>query len=295
MDKPLAAIWCLVYNHEPFLKQCLDGFVMQQTNFRFVAIVHDDCSKDGSASIIREYATQYPDIIRPIYETENQYSKPDGRLNRIMQKALMESGAKYVALCEGDDYWTDPNKLQREVEFLEENPDYTAVAENGLVRYEDTKAEHPFNTDATHDLSMEEVISSRCFPTAGVVYRRETMDGLYDITNLLLDTVMWCWLITKGRFRYNQTISSVYRKNSQGMTVYTEPYAFAQTIERWNEDILRIFAVKKSFMYFHLAKIYKSFILPAFRQGHYRSGWKCLLRGGLFTTRGIVCSLFRIK
>jgi glycosyltransferase involved in cell wall biosynthesis len=65
----------LVYNHEPFLRQCLDGFVMQKTNFKFEAIVHDDCSTDGSADIIREYADKYPDIIKPIYEKENQYSK----------------------------------------------------------------------------------------------------------------------------------------------------------------------------------------------------------------------------
>ena len=73
----MVSIRCLVYNHEPYLRQCLDGFVMQQTNFRFEAIVHDDASTDGSAAIIREYAAKYPDIIKPIYETENQYSKRD--------------------------------------------------------------------------------------------------------------------------------------------------------------------------------------------------------------------------
>ena len=117
-DKPLVAIHCLVYNHEPYLRDCLEGFVMQQTNFPFVAIVHDDASTDSSAAIIREYEEKYPDIIKPIYETENQYSKRNGSLGRIMNAAIDATGAKYVAMCEGDDYWTDPLKLQKQLQPL---------------------------------------------------------------------------------------------------------------------------------------------------------------------------------
>ena len=124
MSKPLVVIKCLVYNHEPYLRDCLEGFVMQQTNFPFVAIVHDDASTDGSAAIIREYEEKYPNIIKPIYETENQYSKRDGSLTRIMNAAIDATGAKYIAMCEGDDYWTDPLKLQKQVDFMEENPIY---------------------------------------------------------------------------------------------------------------------------------------------------------------------------
>lgn len=118
---PLVSICCLVYNHEPFLRQCLDGFVMQQTTFPFEAIVHDDASTDGSAAIIREYAEKYPDIIKPIYETENQYSKHNGTdsIFRLMVDAAMSPNSKYIALCEGDDYWTDPNKLQMQVDVME--------------------------------------------------------------------------------------------------------------------------------------------------------------------------------
>ncbi len=123
---PLVSIRCLVYNHEPYLRQCLDGFVMQKTDFPFEAIVHDDASTDGSAAIIREYAEKYPDIIKPIYETENQYSKHDGSLVRIMNVA-MHPDSKYVALCEGDDYWTDPNKLQMQVDVMESDQEVGLV------------------------------------------------------------------------------------------------------------------------------------------------------------------------
>lgn len=112
----MVSIKCLVYNHEKFIRETLEGFIMQKTNFRFEAIVHDDASTDNTANIIREYAEKYPGIIKPIYEIENQYSKKDSSLSRIINEACT---GKYIAMCEGDDYWTDPYKLQKQVDFLE--------------------------------------------------------------------------------------------------------------------------------------------------------------------------------
>lgn len=121
---PLVSIRCLTYNHEKYIRDALEGFVMQKTNFRFEVIVHDDASTDNTAAIIREYAEKYPDIIKPIFETENQYSKHDGSLSRIVNAACK---GKYIALCEGDDYWTDPYKLQKQVNILEKHDDVTMV------------------------------------------------------------------------------------------------------------------------------------------------------------------------
>lgn len=130
----MVTIRCLAYNHEAYIRQCLDGFVMQRTSFRFEAIVHDDASTDGTAGIIREYAERYPDIIKPIFETENQYSKHDGSIRRIMNQ---HTRGKYVAMCEGDDYWIDPLKLQKQVDFLEEHEDYGLIYTNYKVLYQD--------------------------------------------------------------------------------------------------------------------------------------------------------------
>lgn len=121
---PLVAIRCIAYNQEKYIRKALDGFIMQKTNFPFVAIVHDDASTDNTASIIREYAKKYPNIVIPIFETENQYSKPGNPLRKIMRNAIDATGAKYIAICEGDDYWTDSLKLQKQVDFLENHPDY---------------------------------------------------------------------------------------------------------------------------------------------------------------------------
>ena len=113
------SIVCNAYNHERYIRSALDGFVMQKTTFPFEVLVHDDASMDGTAGIIREFEMKYPEIIKPIYETENQYSKCDGSLARIQYGRVK---GKYIALCEGDDYWTDPLKLQKQFDALEANP-----------------------------------------------------------------------------------------------------------------------------------------------------------------------------
>lgn len=129
----MVTIQCITYNHEPYIRQCLDGFLMQKTNFCFEAIVHDDASTDSTAKIIQEYADKYPDIIKPIFETENQYSKFDGSLLRIMNE---HTHGKYVAFCEGDDYWIDPLKLQKQVDYLEKHLDVSLVFSNRVIENE---------------------------------------------------------------------------------------------------------------------------------------------------------------
>ena len=136
-DLPLVTIKCLVYNHEPYLRQCLDGFVMQKTNFRFEAWIHDDASTDRSAEIIREYAKKYPEIIKPYYEKENLYSKHDQSFREVTMNPKYLRG-KYIAFCEGDDYWRDEYKLQKQVDFLEAHEDYVVCCHDYLVLNQST-------------------------------------------------------------------------------------------------------------------------------------------------------------
>ena len=123
MNKLLVSISCLTYNHAPYIKQTIDGFLMQKTNFDFEILIHDDASNDGTAKIIQEYESKYPNLIKPIYQKENQWSK--GRKGSAVFNFPRAKG-KYIAMCEGDDYWTDPLKLQKQVDFLEENEDIIA-------------------------------------------------------------------------------------------------------------------------------------------------------------------------
>ncbi|SHE77585.1 Glycosyltransferase involved in cell wall bisynthesis [Bacteroides luti] len=121
---PKVSVICLAYNHESFIRKCMDGFVMQQANFSFEVLVHDDASTDNTASIIREYEVKYPDLIKPIYQTENKYSQ---KIDIPRTYQYPRAKGEYIAICEGDDYWIDPLKLQKQVDFLDENPDYGLV------------------------------------------------------------------------------------------------------------------------------------------------------------------------
>ncbi len=286
MNEMMVSVCLLSYNHEKYIKQCLDSIVNQDVSFAYEIIVHDDASTDSSQQIIKDYAQKYPKIIKPILQTENQYSKGKGILAPYL---FPQCKGKYVAFCECDDYWNSAEKLQRQVDFMEANPSYSAIADNGLILNEITGSSYPFNNeDDDHDVTMEEVIISRRFPTAGVLCRRAALDGYNETCHVQVDTILWCWLLSKGKMRFVRNISSVYRKGEQGMTVYTEPYVFAGKIERWNNEILRVFDVKRSFMYLHIAKIYKSFIQPSLKQRHPLSALKCIVRGGLFTLKGLL-------
>ena len=121
---PLVSICCLTYNHAPYIRDCLEGILAQQTNFPIEVLIHDDASTDGTDAIIRQYEQRYPNVIFPIYETENQFNRGYAYKMDIEFNYTRARG-KYIAYCEGDDYWTEPQKLQRQVDFMEAHPDYS--------------------------------------------------------------------------------------------------------------------------------------------------------------------------
>lgn len=128
MTSPIISICCVTYNHAPFIHKALDGFLMQEPPTGvskdepwYEILIHDDCSTDGTTEIIKEYAAKYPDKIFPLYEEENQYSKGADMDFFNYNRAR----GKYIAYCEGDDYWTDPRKLQKQVDFMDAHPEYS--------------------------------------------------------------------------------------------------------------------------------------------------------------------------
>lgn len=226
----LVAIRCLVYNHEPYLRQCLDGFVMQKTNFRFVAIVHDDVSTDGSAAIIREYAEKYPDIIRPIFETENQWSKHDGSIDTVMEKAVDATGAKYAAMCEGDDYWTDPYKLQKQVDILDADETLMMCCTNCSIVDNQNQTLAPMRPEPVVKDNKEGRYTLRDFfndnhqyPTLSVVYRNTHIAEVHakhaHTENAFLgDWTMWICLLIYGDMYYLNNVTCAYRINPTSVT-----------------------------------------------------------------------------
>lgn len=120
MEKDIiVSICCITYNQEKYIKDALDSFLMQKTNFNYEIIIHDDASTDNTASIIKEYEKKYSKIIKPIYQKENQYSKG----KKVSLYTYNKAKGKYIAFCEGDDYWSDPYKLQKQFDYMEKNKD----------------------------------------------------------------------------------------------------------------------------------------------------------------------------
>lgn len=211
---PLVTIWCPTYNHEKFIAKCLDGFIMQQTNFTFEIIVHDDASTDNTRSILVSYAKKHPHIFNNIYQDVNQLSRDSSALARIMTSS---SKGKYIALCEGDDYWTDPYKLQKQVDFLEANPDMSLCAHNASVLDNHTFRKAHFVEHVT-DLTKKELISHNPIMTASVVFR----NGLIDLPKWMGeipfgDYGLYFLAITKGRIGVLPDDMSVYRIHNGGI------------------------------------------------------------------------------
>ncbi|UVR29774.1 glycosyltransferase [Bacteroides fragilis] len=134
--EPLVSICCITYNHVAHISQCLDGFLMQKTTFIFEILIHDDASTDGTADIIRKYVAKYPHLIKPVYQVENQYSKG---VKIMSTYNYSRARGKYIALCEGDDYWIDPLKLQKQIDVLESDSSIGLVYTDFYVYDENEK------------------------------------------------------------------------------------------------------------------------------------------------------------
>ena len=214
-------IRCITYNQKDYIRQCLDGFVMQRTNFRFEAIVHDDASTDGTAEIVREYAEKYPDIIKPIFETENQYSKHDGSLGRIMNA---NTRGKYVAICEGDDYWTDPLKLQKQADFLDANPQ-CSLTYHACKNVFSTpcKVNILCGESVKESYSYIDILSFYPFQTATVMYRKEILNSdLYKKAQAIGcpagDQILFLTASRLGTIEGVNEKMSVYRRHEGGIS-----------------------------------------------------------------------------
>lgn len=212
---PLVSICTLVYNHEPYLRECFDGILMQKTNFAFEVLVHDDASTDNSAAIIREYTAKYPNIFKPIYQTENQYSKGI-KVNATYQ--YPRAKGKYIAICEGDDYWIDPLKLQKQVDILEQNSDI------GLVY---TQVEAFDSNGAVGQFAFEVKDAKALLFVNGIAnlttcYRRDLLTAYFNDVSpenknwLMGDYPMWFYFLynSKAYFLSDTTARYRIRQNS---------------------------------------------------------------------------------
>lgn len=236
------SIICLAYNHEKYIRQCLDGFVMQETDLAFEAIVHDDASTDGTAAIVREYAERYPDIIKPILQTENQYSQ---KIPIILTHVLPRTSGKYLAWCEGDDYWTDPHKLQKQYEFLSSHPEYSMCVHRALWRELGEGEDHIFPAwEEDRDVSLDEIIQGGggIFATNSLVIRREAYVGMPDCFRAqgFGDYQLFMYGAMNGRCRCLRDVMSVYDHGTENSWSARTAAAGEAAVIRVDKEICRM-------------------------------------------------------
>ena len=229
------SVLCTTYNHQNYIRKALDSFLMQKTNFKFEILINDDCSTDNTANIIKEYQKKYPDIIKPIYQTENQYSKG---VKIVKDYLLPKARGRFFAFCEGDDYWLSDTKLQKQYDFLVEHKDYRLCVHNSII------------VDVSENLLEEHIISQNCKDLLTDEFIRG--DGGFVATNSLfgyledykkvmdllddfsIDYLLQICLSTVGKnYCINENMSA-YRRGVSGSWT-----------DRMNKDIMKLINVQK--------------------------------------------------
>ena len=217
-DNLVASVIMLTYNHAPYLKEAIEGVLMQQTDFRTELIICNDASPDNSDEIIKPYAEKYPDIIRYFRHEKNIGFVENQRF------ALKKTRGKYVAYCEGDDYWTDENKLQFQHDFLEANPEFVMTTARNLLLQQNTSEytedgkENIFQNKNYVDYSQETFFKERPTQTFTYLIRRKNLDLKWiDIYPNYRDLYYFYHLLEFGKGRAFNKIIGVYRLHEGGV------------------------------------------------------------------------------
>ena len=217
--KPVVSISCITYNHAPYLREALDSFLLQR-DVSFEILIHDDCSTDGTVDIIKEYEKKYPEVMKPVYEEENQYSRGISNISGVFNFPRAEG--RYIAMCEGDDFWNDPCKLKKQVEYMDAHPECTLLTHSARILSEDQAYRgkdliRPFTE--YRDLRPEEVISKPVnFPMASLMFPAELAKKLPDwyYSCPVGDIPLHLFMLENGTVHYMDSPMSTYRMGRAG-------------------------------------------------------------------------------
>ena len=210
-EKPIVSICCITYNHGKFIADCLNGFLKQKTSFPFEIVISDDCSTDNTKKIIDTYVSKYPAIFKDVSPSKNLGSIKN--FYHVLEKA----SGKYIALCEGDDYWIDENKLQMQVDFLENNPEYGMCYTKAkqFIQKKRKFSRRRFGTDVR---DFEDLLfNGNRVPTLTTVFRKDLLNSylkeIYpqDKGWLMGDYPMWLYFAHESKVKFFDKVTSVYR------------------------------------------------------------------------------------
>ena len=253
---PLVSICCFTYNHKDFIEEAIEGFLMQETTFPVEIIIRDDASTDGTSQIIKNYSKKYPQIIKPILLAENQYSQRREAFTKIHSVAR----GNYIALCEGDDYWTEPTKLQKQLFLLEQNSTSSFCFHNTLIVNQKMQVSgqlRPNTASLMH--SVEELVGSNFIHTSSIVFRKSMRPEFPEwYSKAPMGDWPFCILLAeKGNFLYINEVMSHYRLHGQSSwSSQSQAIRCAKTVHLF--DLLKDHFAKKPEL---LAKVNKGFIM----------------------------------
>jgi glycosyltransferase involved in cell wall biosynthesis len=214
---PLVSIWMTTYNHEAFIAQAIEGVLMQQTNFPYEIVIGEDCSTDRTREIVLGYKKQYPEKIRLFLPDRNLGMKP------MFEASYSLCSGRYIAWLDGDDYWTDPLKLQKQVDFMEANPDFVLCFHNIKYLYQARSTEYDFAgpscKEADNTLSLKHILNNHNHIFALTVLHRNVLgkslpDWFYTLP--YPDWGFYFLLVEHGRIKYLDEVMGVYRVHKQG-------------------------------------------------------------------------------
>jgi glycosyltransferase involved in cell wall biosynthesis len=217
-DNIIVSISCITYNHAIYIIDCLNGLLNQKTNFKYEILIHDDVSTDGTKEIIQEYTKTYPELFFPIYQKENQYSKGIRGINSRFN--FPRARGKYIAICEGDDYWTDPYKLQKQVDFLESNPNFSAcVCETNIINESGNILEEKVNRLKRNIYQKDVFEKGAWFRNVSLMFRNNIKVDINRFKGINAgDRLLAIHLTDNGNIiGYLPEVMCVYRKHSGGV------------------------------------------------------------------------------
>jgi len=232
------SIICNTFNHERFIKQALDGFLSQIVDFDYEILIHDDASTDNTRKIVEEYRFIYPDIIKPIYQTENQTQKGLS----VSEINVKRANGEYIAICEGDDYWIDRNKLQKQINFLDDNEAYNCVGHACIVKNVNfpNKTKYWSFKKVDCKIELEEIIKNRglVFAYNTVVFRNDSKsypDFFKDFRVADVKRVIFSGL--NGNVYYFEQAMSIYQVGIRGSWTERVRFNNKRIINHYNDEI----------------------------------------------------------
>ena len=215
MSDPTVTVLVMTYNHERLIAQALDSVLMQEVAFPYEVLISEDRSTDGTRDIVIEYQRRHPDLIRLLLSAENLHS------NEVVRRGLRAARGKYVALLDGDDYWTSPRKLQRQADFLDAHPECAVCFHNALLVEETGAPPRPYTSARQPEIStLDDLWKGNFIATCSTMFRNDLIGDVPDWYVAMFPITDWPLHILHaehGSIGYIDEVMGAYRYHSGGL------------------------------------------------------------------------------